>query len=326
MAKKVVLPWELKADFAMKAWASNHRGFLYALREKYGATAALEIFEKVQKGDRVKNLTNTIRTSFKLKGNDAATLGEVIDRWDELTKTEYTILERSPTINRRQVTQCPFKTGYEDISRWSLSLFTMVGKTINPEATLERPKAMCAGDPYCEYVWKLKESTQLKEAEDHMTEEVVIPWKLKYDFAMDGWISNHKGHLYAIREEYGAAAAIGMYDRFCKMGDRIKNLTNTLLKIFKIEGNDAEAIGQWFDIYHELFGAEYTTLESSNTLVRVRITKCPFKTEPKDLSDWDLGFTNMIVKTINPKATFERPKAMCAGDPYCEEVYELKDD
>jgi hypothetical protein len=326
MAKSVVIPWELKYDFAMKIWASNHRGFLYALREKYGATAALEIFEKVQKGDRLKNLTNTIRTIFKLKGNDAATLGEVIDRWDELTRTEYTILERSPTINRRKVTQCPFKTGYEDISRWSLTLFDIMGKIINPKATLERPKAMCAGDPYCEYVWKLEESIQLKEAADHMTEEVVIPWKLKYDFAMDGWISNHKGHLYAIREEYGAAAAIGMYERFCKMGDRLKNLTNTLLKIFKIEGNDLEAIEKWWNIFYELIGIESTILERSPTINRRRVTKCPHKTEPKDISDWDLPFANMITMTINPKVTFKRPKAMCAGDPYCEEVYELKDD
>ena len=33
--------------------------------------------------------------------------------------------------------------------------------------------------------------------------------------------------------------------------------------------------------------------------------------------DAEIRFDNIVVKTINPKTTFERPKGMCAGDPYC---------
>lgn len=29
MAKKLVIPWELKYDFAMKGWINNHKGVLY---------------------------------------------------------------------------------------------------------------------------------------------------------------------------------------------------------------------------------------------------------------------------------------------------------
>ena len=326
MANKVVLPWELKHDYAMTAWASNHRGFLYATREKYGATAALEIFENAQKiDDRAKNLTNTIQNAFKLKGNDAATIGEVLDLWDEITRTEYTILERSPTINRRKVTQCPFKTGYEDISDWSILLFNIVGKTINPQANLERPKGMCAGDPYCEYVWRISESNQLKGAEVPRTKELIIPWKLKYDFALKGWTSNHRGWLYALREEYGAAAPLEIYERFCKMGDRVKNLTHRILEIFKIEGNDAETIKKFWDVYFELMSGERTVPELSKTIYRTIITKCPHKTEHKDINEWNMIFKKNIAKTINPKATIERPKGMCAGDPYCEYVHKIEE-
>ena len=158
-----------------------------------------------------------------------------------------------------------------------------------------------------------------------MAEKVVIPWELKYDFAMRAYMGIFKGFLYAIREEYGAAATLKIYERLCKMGDRIKNLTKTLLTIFKIEGNDMETIAKWFEIWGELMGQERTQLELSKTFGRVKLTKCLAKTEYKDISDHALILVDIIQKTINPKATIERVKGMCAGDPYCEYVSKIED-
>jgi len=124
--------------------------------------------------------------------------------------------------------------------------------------------------------------------------------------------------MYAIREKYGAAVALEIIERVWKMEDRIKNITNRFLTIFKIEGNDAETIAKWIDIWNEVCGYEYTWLERSKTSSRVKITKCPFKTVPKDISNYCKPFLNIVGKTINPKATVESPKGMCAGDPYCE--------
>jgi hypothetical protein len=325
-APKRGIPWELKYDFAMRGWASNHRGFLYTVREEYGPVAALELFEKAQNiEDRVKILTDTIRTIFNLKGNDCETIGEVLDIWDQFTGTEFTILERSKTINRMKVTQCPFKTGYKDISEWSLALFDIISKTINSNASLAKPKAMCAKDSFCEYVWKIGENIPIKGAVETMAKKIEIPWDLKYNFAMKGWASNHRGWLYAIREKYGADIAVKMYARLCHMGDRIKNFTNTIRTIFKIEGNDADTIGKWHDIWWELSGTEYTILERSKTIHRAKITKCPWKTEPKDISNFSLSFENIAVKTINPKANVERPKGMCDGDPYCEYIHKIEE-
>ena len=42
-------------------------------------------------------------------------------------------------------------------------------------------------------------------------------------------------------------------------------------------------------------------------------------------NEWALNFVNIVGKTINPKAIVERPKAMCAGDLYCEYVYNIKE-
>jgi len=158
-----------------------------------------------------------------------------------------------------------------------------------------------------------------------MAKEVVIPWELKYKFALGGWASILKGFFYAIRKKYSATAALETYEIVARMDDRVKNMTKTILNVFKLDGNDIETISKWFDIWHALTGMESTTLELSNTLVRARITKCPFKMEAIDLSDWDLKFfTGLVTKTINPKATVEQPKNMCAGDPYCEFVIKIE--
>lgn len=158
-----------------------------------------------------------------------------------------------------------------------------------------------------------------------MSEKVPIPLLLKHDFMLRAYSSIVKGFLYAIREKYGANAALKTHLRACTMGDRIRNLTNSLLDIFKLDGDDAETIGKWFNIWFELTGVEYTTLKLSNTKSRIKVTKCPFKTEPKDISDWALFWTSIISKTINPKAIFERPKGMCAGDSYCEYVWKIEE-
>jgi hypothetical protein len=158
MSKKVAIPWELKADFRLKGWTSILKGFLYAIREKYGADEALKMYERVgEMDDRHKNLTNSIKTIFKIEGNDIETIAKWFDIWWELTGEEYTWLERSKTIARSKITQCPFKTGYEDISEWELIFRKNISKAINPKAIVERPKAMCAGDPYCEHVFKIEE-------------------------------------------------------------------------------------------------------------------------------------------------------------------------
>lgn len=329
------LPNEFKYDYAMGGYAGLSKAFLYAIREKYGATAALEIYDLVcTMDDRVKNLTNSIRTIFNLQDNNCRTIGEFFDIYDEFTGIESTILKRLKSINIRKVTKCPWKTEAKDISDWAISFYNVVSKTINPNITFKRPKAMCAGDAYCEYIWKLEESSQLTEDDEVMAAKLETPceapkkglsWAQKYDFAMRHYTDFIKGFLYAAREKYGAAEALNIYTRVCKMDNRVKNLVNAIRKIFKIEGNDAEAIGLWWDIWHELCGQEATILERSKTINRDRITKCPWKTKHKDISDWAFIFTEIGNKAFNEKTTFERPKAMCAGDPYCEYIYTIED-
>lgn len=158
-----------------------------------------------------------------------------------------------------------------------------------------------------------------------MTTKMGIPCEFKYELAMKGWASMLAGFLYIIRDEFDATTALKLIEKFFKRDDRLKNLSNFLKTVFKIEGNDAEAIGKWFGIWHELVGSESIFLEQSKTITRNRVTKCQFKTGYKDLSDWCLIWCDIVYNTINPKATFERHKSMCAGDPYCEFVTKIEE-
>jgi hypothetical protein len=157
MSKRIGVPLEFKYNLAMRGWSSILNGFLYVIREKHGAAEALELIERLFKmEDRVKNLTNTVKTIFKIEGNDIETWAQWLETWWEICGIEGTTLERSKTLLRTKITKCPWKTGYKDID-WVLIWFNIVHKTINPKITLERPNGMCAGDQHCEYVWKIEE-------------------------------------------------------------------------------------------------------------------------------------------------------------------------
>lgn len=153
-----------------------------------------------------------------------------------------------------------------------------------------------------------------------MVKKITIPCEFRCEFAITGYTTMLKGFMYVIRERHGAAEAVACIERLFEMDDRIKNMTNFLKTVFKIEGNDAETITDWLVIWYELYGFEYDVLERSKTISRIKVTKCPWKTGYKDLSDWALIWAALVTKTITPKAIFERPKAMCVGDPYCEYV------
>ena len=153
-----------------------------------------------------------------------------------------------------------------------------------------------------------------------------LPWELKYKYVRGQMTTLFKGFLYAIREEYGADAALKIAEKMWKFKDRLKNMVNTFLNVFKIEGNDCETIGGFWDVYWEITGIEAIILERSKTYTEVKVTKCPWSTpDPKDINVWCEIWANTINKSINPKSSSKRPKGMCAGDPYCEHITRLEE-
>ncbi|WP_287584554.1 hypothetical protein [Candidatus Borrarchaeum sp.] len=146
-----------------------------------------------------------------------------------------------------------------------------------------------------------------------------LPWELKCKFAQGQLTTLFKGIMNEIREKYDAVAALEIAEKTWKREDRVKNMVKTLKDVFKIEGNDMEAMNKWWNIYWELTGVEATYLELSETYTKTKITNCPWSTtDPKDICNWCTIYSNIIEKAMNPKATIKRLKGMCAGDQYCE--------
>lgn len=153
-----------------------------------------------------------------------------------------------------------------------------------------------------------------------------LPWELKYNYVRGQMTTLFKGFLYAIREEYGAAAALKIVEKMWKFKDRVKNMVNTLLNVFEIEGNDVETLSEFWDVYWEIQGTEAIILERSKTSGRAKITKCPWSTpDPKDINIWCEIWVDTVSESINHKISNKRLKGMCAGDPYCEYVLKLEE-
>ena len=159
-----------------------------------------------------------------------------------------------------------------------------------------------------------------------MAKKMPIPWELKYNFVKGMVTTLFKSVMYEYRAKHGAAAALEFYEGVWKREDRVKNLTNVIRDVFKIDGNDIEALQTWWKIYNDLLGMHFTILELSKTHSRVRYpTGCAWATEPEDISDWCFIFSKIINTTINPNATMERVKGICEGDPYCEYVWRIEE-
>ena len=159
-----------------------------------------------------------------------------------------------------------------------------------------------------------------------MTKKMPIPWELKYNFIKGMLTTFFKGVIYEFRKRFGGVATLEFVESVWKREDRVKKMTTTLKDVFKIEGNNIETLQTWWKIYNELLGMNFTILELSKTHSRVRYpTGCAWVTEPEDISDWFFIFSNIINTTINPKATMERVKGICEGEPYCEYVWKIEE-
>jgi hypothetical protein len=133
MTEKISIPLLLKHEFTMRMYSSLIKGFLYAIREKYGADASLELYERVcTMDDRVRKLTHSILDVFQLKGNDIETITNWFRIFWELTGYDITLLEQSNKMSRVKITKYPFKTEPEDLSNWPKIFTFIVTKTINP--------------------------------------------------------------------------------------------------------------------------------------------------------------------------------------------------
>jgi hypothetical protein len=99
-----------------------------------------------------------------------------------------------------------------------------------------------------------------------------------------------------------------------------------------IDADNLMTVGSRFEVGPEW---EHEYIERTPERVVCRLTKCPwwerfteFSVDPAFIAcdDGHLKVCELAFKKINPKITYKLTKAMPWGDPYCEEVYEFKEE
>ncbi len=124
--------------------------------------------------------------------------------------------------------------------------------------------------------------------------------------------------------------------------DKVKNASD---KVWAVLGEQAAgqmkpifgdainiaALEQTGAIAEEVHGIE-ASREASESEIRTKFTKCPWHEAADAMQlpeDWrfcasgHVAFTTNMYKGLDPRASYELPKAMPGGDPYCEGISKL---
>jgi len=121
-------------------------------------------------------------------------------------------------------------------------------------------------------------------------------------------------------------------------GDGGAQLSQFVKETFNIPVEDAVGAAKVFIICETLiWGPEskHEIVEENPERVVVRITKCPnwekyeeFEVDPAFIPclETHIAAGKEGCKAINPKLTYKLMKARPRGDPYCEDVFELKEE
>lgn len=98
-------------------------------------------------------------------------------------------------------------------------------------------------------------------------------------------------------------------------------------------GNAKEVNNTWGIVSGVLYGPEFKEdiIEASEDKVVTRITGCPFlnraremRIDSKDSFESCQAYARSIVENLNGKYTQRFTTGMCRGDPYCENIIELR--
>jgi hypothetical protein len=140
----------------------NYGSMVRAIFKKYGKEG-MEVVQEVT-SDSAKNYVIMSLQNFHLKGNDARTAGGYYKDFHKLIfDNDLEIVEDSPKrVVLRNNGFCPLsqKIGEEltpDICLSSMGHEHKACELINPQLRFSVPRLRSAGDPYCEYVFELKE-------------------------------------------------------------------------------------------------------------------------------------------------------------------------
>jgi hypothetical protein len=213
--------------------------------------------------------------------------------------------------------------------------FRLALNPANPISHYHR-KQLYKGDPYCEIVWEIEGAPKglvKGREEDLKVTSVRMSTEEKLQTIRRAWPLWVGVISKAVVERYGDEGQTVIKDALCNQGQihgeklfvERRHMEPTLRGF--IEGYAVPVAG-------ETLGFEYEIAELSESRCVMRMTRCPLQERwkivkaPDDMCDiWDsyqLG-VRLALNPANPIIHYHR-KQLFKGDPYCEVVWEVKED
>ena len=159
------IPVEKRWEIAAQSYTGGCMAYIQVLLGIVGKEKLAEIEAKMW-GEGMKTFFLNLKEEFKIPVEDAVDAANLTDVFTILTLGPECEIERIEETENRVVerwTKCPWwesakQFGITAQYDCSCSAWTEEGlKAINPKLTATLTKARPRGDPYCEYVYELKE-------------------------------------------------------------------------------------------------------------------------------------------------------------------------
>ena len=128
----------------------------------------------------------------------------------------------------------------------------------------------------------------------------------------------------ALLDVVDSESAISAIQPYFRMSGQA--FTINMIKIFNIQGDDIDRIGDVCFLYQKLFDSDMNEIERTKSkLVCAGGTKCHWRDSPKEIciTGHEI-FLNEFCQTINPEYECRFTQMITKGDPMCSWVIEKK--
>jgi hypothetical protein len=221
-----------------------------------------------------------------------------------------------------EVTSCPFQNDIVDICKILCDMIgSEVAAAINPDlGTVPMKLKLTAGDPCCSGGLTYKGKSLFEDGETIATVRRVRIPKEQLDYMLFAWM----GEMWSIAsnstvEFFGEEGALELLMPYMKQNGMATALQ--LKERLKLEGSNAQTIGEIIDYCNAAVQQKGWIVLSSPNHFEKEITECPFYGMSHTICSGLLAArSNGICNAINPDYGFFSNQRMCKGDKVCNWV------
>jgi hypothetical protein len=220
-----------------------------------------------------------------------------------------------------EITSCPFQHDSVDICMILCDMMAgYVVSAFNPDLEYVPILKLTAGDPFCQAILSYKGKSLYDEGETiAVVRRLNIPVEM-LDYYLFAWM----GEMWAMMsnsavEFFGEGETLELLRPYMKQNGMATALQ--LKERLRLDGNNAQTIGEIIDYCNAAVQQKGRILVSSPNHFEKEITECPFYGMSHTICSGLLtARSNGICNAINPEYGFFSNQRMCKGDKVCHWV------